>query len=39
MTEQRSKQAEVDEEHRKAVEKLRAQYAEMERGLARLSAF
>lgn len=39
MTEQRSKQAEVDEEHTKAVEKLRAQYAEMERGLARLSAF
>ena len=39
MKEQHSKQAEVDEEHRKAVEKLREQYAEMEKGLARFSTF
>ncbi|XP_010834147.1 PREDICTED: biogenesis of lysosome-related organelles complex 1 subunit 5 [Bison bison bison] len=39
MKEQHSEQAEVDEEHRKAMEKLREQYAEMEKGLARFSAF
>ena len=39
MKEQHSKQAEVDEEHRKAVEKLREQYTEMEKGLARFSTF
>uniref|UniRef100_A0A4W2IDK3 Biogenesis of lysosome-related organelles complex 1 subunit 5 n=1 Tax=Bos indicus x Bos taurus TaxID=30522 RepID=A0A4W2IDK3_BOBOX len=39
MKEQHSKQAEVDEEHRKAMEKLREQYAEMEKGLAKFSAF
>uniref|UniRef100_A0A8C6EEA4 Biogenesis of lysosome-related organelles complex 1 subunit 5 n=1 Tax=Moschus moschiferus TaxID=68415 RepID=A0A8C6EEA4_MOSMO len=39
MKEQHGKQAEVDEEHRKAMEKLREQYAEMEKDLARFSAF
>ena len=39
MKEQHSKQAEVDEEHRKAMEKLREQYAEMEKYLARFSTF
>ncbi|XP_043305516.1 biogenesis of lysosome-related organelles complex 1 subunit 5 isoform X2 [Cervus canadensis] len=37
--EQHGKQAEVDGEHGKALEKLREQYAEMEKGLARFSTF
>lgn len=39
MKEQHSKQAEVDEEHRTAMERLKEQYAEMERGLAKYPAF
>ncbi|KAB0372376.1 hypothetical protein FD755_016168 [Muntiacus reevesi] len=39
MKEQHSKQAEVDEEHRKSMEKLRKQYAEIEKDLARFSTF
>ncbi|XP_007933524.1 biogenesis of lysosome-related organelles complex 1 subunit 5 [Orycteropus afer afer] len=39
MREQRNKQAEVDEEHRKAMERLKAQYAEMEKDLAKFSTF
>ncbi|MBV94911.1 Biogenesis of lysosome-related organelles complex 1 subunit 5, partial [Eschrichtius robustus] len=39
MKEQHSKQAEVDEEHRKAMERLKEQYAEMEKGLAKCPAF
>ena len=39
MKEQHSKQAEVDEEHRMAMEKLREQYPEMEKDLARFSTF
>ncbi|CAI9168940.1 unnamed protein product [Rangifer tarandus platyrhynchus] len=39
MKEQHGKQADVDGEHRKALEKLREQYAEMEKGLARFSTF
>ncbi|KAM6185502.1 biogenesis of lysosome-related organelles complex 1 subunit 5 [Rhynchocyon petersi] len=39
MGEQRSKQDEVDEEHRKAMERLREQYAEMEKDLAKFSTF
>ncbi|XP_003788406.1 biogenesis of lysosome-related organelles complex 1 subunit 5 isoform X1 [Otolemur garnettii] len=39
MKKQPSKRAEVDEEHRKAVEKLKEQYAEMEKDLAKFSVF
>uniref|UniRef100_A0A2K6EG53 Biogenesis of lysosome-related organelles complex 1 subunit 5 n=1 Tax=Propithecus coquereli TaxID=379532 RepID=A0A2K6EG53_PROCO len=39
MKEQPSKRAEVDEEHRKAMERLKEQYAEMEKDLAKFSAF
>lgn len=39
MKEQHSKQADVDEEHRKAMEKLKEQYAEMEKDLAKFSTF
>ena len=39
MKEQQSKQADVDEEHRKAMEKLKEQYAEMEKDLAKFSTF
>ncbi|XP_006141287.1 biogenesis of lysosome-related organelles complex 1 subunit 5 isoform X2 [Tupaia chinensis] len=39
MKEQPHKRAEVDEEHRKAMERLREQYAEMEKDLAKLSTF
>ncbi|XP_066124556.1 biogenesis of lysosome-related organelles complex 1 subunit 5 isoform X1 [Saccopteryx bilineata] len=39
MKEQDSKQADVDEEHRKAMERLREQYAEMEKDLAKFSTF
>nr|XP_001490897.4 biogenesis of lysosome-related organelles complex 1 subunit 5 [Equus caballus] len=39
MKEQHNKQAEVDEEHRKAVERLKEQYAEMEKDLAKFSTF
>uniref|UniRef100_A0A8C3W7W7 Biogenesis of lysosome-related organelles complex 1 subunit 5 n=1 Tax=Catagonus wagneri TaxID=51154 RepID=A0A8C3W7W7_9CETA len=39
MKEQHSKQADVDEEHRKAVERLKEQYAEMEKDLAKFSTF
>lgn len=39
MKEQHSKQAEVDEEHRTAMERLKEQYAKMERGLAKYPAF
>nr|KAF6381304.1 biogenesis of lysosomal organelles complex 1 subunit 5 [Pipistrellus kuhlii] len=39
MKEQHNKQAEVDEEHRKAVERLKEQYAEMEKDLGKFSTF
>ncbi|XP_023413447.2 biogenesis of lysosome-related organelles complex 1 subunit 5 isoform X1 [Loxodonta africana] len=39
MREQHNKQAEVDEEHRKAMERLKEQYAEMEKDLAKFSTF
>ncbi|NXS95461.1 BL1S5 protein, partial [Jacana jacana] len=39
MKEQQSKQAEVDEEHRKAMERLREQYSEMEKELAKYVSF
>ncbi|KAI5932286.1 biogenesis of lysosome-related organelles complex 1 subunit 5 [Manis javanica] len=39
MKEQHNKQAEVDEEHRKAMERLKEQYAEMEKDLAKFSTF
>lgn len=39
MKEQYNKQAEVDEEHRKAMERLKEQYAEMEKDLAKFSTF
>lgn len=39
MKEQHSRQAEVDEEHRKAMERLKEQYAEMEKDLAKFSTF
>ena len=39
MREQHGKQAEVGGEHRKALEKLREQHAEREKGLARFSTF
>ncbi|XP_004388995.1 biogenesis of lysosome-related organelles complex 1 subunit 5 [Trichechus manatus latirostris] len=39
MREQHSKRAEVDEEHRKAMERLKEQYAEMEKDLAKFSTF
>ncbi|NXG72931.1 BL1S5 protein, partial [Baryphthengus martii] len=39
MREQEKKRAEVDEEHRKAVERLREQYSEMEKELAKYGAF
>ncbi|NXU52496.1 BL1S5 protein, partial [Turnix velox] len=37
--EQQNRQAEVDEEHRKAVERLKEQYSEMEKGLAKYVSF
>lgn len=39
MKEQHSAQAEVDEEHRRAMERLKEQYAEMEKDLAKFSTF
>ncbi|KAF7476482.1 biogenesis of lysosome-related organelles complex 1 subunit 5 [Marmota monax] len=39
MKEQPRRQAEVDEEHRRAMERLKEQYAEMEKGLAKFSTF
>ncbi|XP_027459565.1 biogenesis of lysosome-related organelles complex 1 subunit 5 isoform X1 [Zalophus californianus] len=39
MKEQHSRQAEVDEEHRKAMERLKEQYADMEKDLAKFSTF
>ncbi|XP_009883731.1 PREDICTED: biogenesis of lysosome-related organelles complex 1 subunit 5 [Charadrius vociferus] len=39
MKEQQNKQAEVDEEHRKAVERLKEQYSEMEKELAKYVSF
>ncbi|XP_074998774.1 biogenesis of lysosome-related organelles complex 1 subunit 5 isoform X5 [Calonectris borealis] len=39
MKEQQNKQAEVDEEHRKAMERLKEQYSEMERELAKYVSF
>ncbi|KFV05466.1 Biogenesis of lysosome-related organelles complex 1 subunit 5, partial [Pterocles gutturalis] len=39
MKEQQSKQAEVDEEHRKAMERLKEQYSDMEKELAKYASF
>ncbi|XP_009864756.1 PREDICTED: biogenesis of lysosome-related organelles complex 1 subunit 5-like, partial [Apaloderma vittatum] len=39
MKEQQNKRAEVDEEHRKAVERLREQYSGMEKELAKYVSF
>ncbi|XP_045148191.1 biogenesis of lysosome-related organelles complex 1 subunit 5 [Echinops telfairi] len=39
MREQHNKQAGVDEKHRKAMERLKEQYAEMEKDLAKYSTF
>ncbi|NXS52564.1 BL1S5 protein, partial [Brachypteracias leptosomus] len=39
MREQQKKRAEVDEEHRKAVERLKEQYSEMEKELAKYGSF
>ncbi|XP_036997646.2 biogenesis of lysosome-related organelles complex 1 subunit 5 [Artibeus jamaicensis] len=39
MKEQHNEQAGVDEEHRKAMERLKEQYAEMEKDLAKFSTF
>ncbi|XP_051826676.1 biogenesis of lysosome-related organelles complex 1 subunit 5 [Antechinus flavipes] len=39
MKEQQNKQAAVDEEHKKATERLKEQYAEMEKDLAKFSSF
>lgn len=39
MKEQPNKRAEVDEEHRKAMGRLKEQYAEMEKDLAKFSTF
>lgn len=39
MKEQPRRRAEVDEEHRRAMERLKEQYAEMEKGLAKFSTF
>ncbi|XP_008948463.1 PREDICTED: biogenesis of lysosome-related organelles complex 1 subunit 5, partial [Merops nubicus] len=39
MREQQKQRGEVDEEHRKAVERLREQYSEMEKDLAKYSSF
>ncbi|XP_001367782.1 biogenesis of lysosome-related organelles complex 1 subunit 5 [Monodelphis domestica] len=39
MKEQHSKQSAVDEEHKKATERLKEQYAEMEKDLAKFSSF
>ncbi|XP_037699618.1 biogenesis of lysosome-related organelles complex 1 subunit 5 [Choloepus didactylus] len=39
MKEQHNKRAEVDEEHKKAMERLKDQYAEMEKDLAKFSTF
>ncbi|KAM6101133.1 biogenesis of lysosome-related organelles complex 1 subunit 5 isoform 1-T1 [Theristicus caerulescens] len=39
MKEQQNKRAEVDEEHRKAVERLKEQYSEMEKELAKYVSF
>ncbi|KAM5269061.1 biogenesis of lysosome-related organelles complex 1 subunit 5 [Hipposideros larvatus] len=39
MKEQHNKQAEMDEEHRKAMERLKEQYVEMEKDLAKFSTF
>jgi hypothetical protein len=39
MRKQPHRQAEVDEEHRRAMERLKEQYAEMEKDLAKFSTF
>ncbi|XP_076999648.1 biogenesis of lysosome-related organelles complex 1 subunit 5 [Tamandua tetradactyla] len=39
MKEQHNKRAEVDEEHKRAMERLKDQYAEMEKDLAKFSTF
>ncbi|NWW93727.1 BL1S5 protein, partial [Rhynochetos jubatus] len=39
MEEQQNKRAEVDEEHRKAMERLKEQYSEMEKELAKYASF
>ncbi|XP_010286322.1 PREDICTED: biogenesis of lysosome-related organelles complex 1 subunit 5-like, partial [Phaethon lepturus] len=39
MKEQQNKRAEVDEEHRKAMERLKEQYSEMEKELAKYVSF
>ncbi|XP_059708671.1 biogenesis of lysosome-related organelles complex 1 subunit 5 [Haemorhous mexicanus] len=39
MKEQQKKRAEVDEEHRKAMERLKEQYSEMEKELAKYASF
>lgn len=39
MKEQQNKRAEVDEEHRKAMERLKEQYSEMEKELAKYASF
>ncbi|KAM6298899.1 biogenesis of lysosome-related organelles complex 1 subunit 5 [Aegotheles albertisi] len=39
MKEQKTKQAEVDEEHRRAMERLKEQYSEMEKELAKYASF
>lgn len=39
MKEQQKKRAEVDEEHRKAMERLKEQYSEMEKELAKYVSF
>ncbi|EMP31643.1 Protein Muted like protein [Chelonia mydas] len=39
MKDQHNKRAEVDEEHRKAMERLKEQYAEMDKDLAKFSSF
>ncbi|XP_010150095.1 PREDICTED: biogenesis of lysosome-related organelles complex 1 subunit 5 [Eurypyga helias] len=39
MEEQQNKRADVDEEHRKAMERLKEQYSEMEKELAKYASF
>lgn len=39
LEEQQNKQAEVDEEHRKAMERLKQQYVDMEKDLAKYVSF
>lgn len=39
MKEQQNKRAEVDEEHRKAMERLKEQYSDMEKELAKYAPF